>query len=101
MCPERTAKADFERHEADCQACGEFVRSHAGWLRLEELEDVEPPRNLLHNVVAAAGGLRNRCVRAELQPSVSNVPFARVGDGVCTDLTPRFPMLTGYGFCSL
>ena len=46
--------ADFEAHSHQCPACGPlFEDALQGMQWLRELEEVEPPRNLVHNILAA------------------------------------------------
>ena len=95
-------RADFERHKADCQACGKlFFEVTCGLAWLEELEDVEPPRNLLHNILAATTGVAQQMVRAELQPSVLERFRRQVGMVFAPVLTPRFAMSLGMAFFSV
>jgi hypothetical protein len=44
----------FEAHSRSCPSCGPMLKeAREGMALLAGLEDVEPPRNLLHNVLAA------------------------------------------------
>src|SRR5260221_4453644 len=45
---------DFTAHGRTCPLCGPMLaEAREGMLWLESLEDVEPPRNLVHNILAA------------------------------------------------
>ena len=45
---------DFDAHGRTCPLCGPMLaEAREGMLWLEALEDVEPPRNLVHNILAA------------------------------------------------
>jgi len=45
---------DFDAHGRTCPLCGPMLaEAREGMLWLETLEDVEPPRNLVHNILAA------------------------------------------------
>lgn len=49
----RTREA-FEAHRLSCPDCAPlFAEAHEGMLLLRTLADVEPPRNLVHNILAA------------------------------------------------
>jgi hypothetical protein len=51
--PEKTWEA-FEAHRLSCANCAPlFAEAHEGLSLLRTLEDVEPPRNLVHNILAA------------------------------------------------
>lgn len=48
------AKARFEAHRQQCPTCGPlFHEAEAGMAWLQNLEEVEPPANLVHNILAA------------------------------------------------
>jgi hypothetical protein len=47
-------RAAFDAHGQTCPSCGPMLaEAREGMLLLEGLEEVEPPRNLLHNILAA------------------------------------------------
>lgn len=51
--PPKTREA-FEAHRLSCPTCAPlFAEAQEGMLLLRALEDVEPPRNLVHNILAA------------------------------------------------
>jgi hypothetical protein len=44
----------FEEHKRSCLVCGPmFTEAKQGMLWLQTLEEVEPPKNLVHNILAA------------------------------------------------
>lgn len=95
-------RADFERHKADCQACGKlFFEVTCGRAWLEELEDVEPPRNLVHNILAATTGVAQQVVWVEVRPSLWERFRRQVGTVFAPVLTPRFAMSMGMAFFSI
>ncbi len=52
-----TERARFEAHAAGCAACGPMYREAAAGLRwLHGLEEVEPPQNLVRNILAVTSG---------------------------------------------
>ena len=55
----------FQKHAASCSSCGPlFSDAQAGqqWVRL--LIEVEPPKNLVHNILAKTSGVEERYVPA-------------------------------------
>jgi hypothetical protein len=49
-----TTREAFEAHRQSCQNCASlFAEAREGMLLLETLQEVEPPRNLVHNILAA------------------------------------------------
>jgi Putative zinc-finger len=51
--PEEISRA-FEDHAAICPSCGPMLaEARQGMLWLQGLEDLEPPKNLVHNILAA------------------------------------------------
>jgi hypothetical protein len=54
----------FEAHRASCAACAPlYAEAREGMLLLRTMENVEPPRNLVHNILAATS-------RAEVQGAI-------------------------------
>src|ERR1700742_1498294 len=50
---ERTRHA-FDEHGRDCDVCGPlYAETWEGLLLMEQLEEIEPPKNLVHNILAA------------------------------------------------
>ena len=47
-------RLEFEAHGNSCQVCGPlWAEAREGMLLVQGLEEVEPPRNLVHNILAA------------------------------------------------
>jgi len=51
----------FEQHQQSCQPCSAmFADVKAGVNWLEQVEEVEPPRHLVHNILVATSGVTER-----------------------------------------
>lgn len=96
--------AAFEAHQQSCPACAAmFQEATAGIHWLKGLEDIEPPKHLVHNILAQTIGslpeVTTKAVPAgegwfgKLKARVSPV-FAPV-------MTPRFAMSFGMAFFSI
>lgn len=95
--------ASFEQHKSACATCGAmFAEAEAGLKWLKTLDEVEPPSNLIHNILAVTSG-RAETVRAEAtakQPIWERVR-AWVEPHVSPLLTPRFAMSLAMAFFSV
>ena len=85
---------DFQSHAKTCEVCGPlFTEAKAGQDWLLKLEDIEPPAELVRNILVATSGLRpswwERFQSSFLSPMVN---LAR---------QPRFAMSFGMAFFSL
>ena len=96
--------AAFEAHQQSCASCRAMVEeARAGMLLMQGLDEAEPPRNLVHNILAQTIGAL---------PSEHIVPVQR-GEGWLEKLrgrlaplfgpvaTPRFAMSFGMAFFSI
>lgn len=93
----------FERHKVQCGTCGAmFAEAEAGLKWLETLDEVEPPRNLVHNILVATTGVTESEHAAEgpKQPLWDRVR-AWVTPHVSPLFTPRFAMSCAMAFFSL
>jgi Putative zinc-finger len=94
----------FEAHKASCPSCGPlFAEAGMGYKMLHSLAEVEPPRNMVHNILVATIG-EIPVVAQEVQP---------VGEGWMARLRrwtqpvfgpvlqPRFAMSFGMAFFSI
>ncbi len=73
----------FDAHARSCTLCGPMLAdAREGRLWLEPLEEVEPPKNLIHNILAAT-------TMAEAAPGTEPVASRRKRTGFC-------PLLAGF-----
>ena len=96
--------AAFEAHQASCPACSAmFQEARAGMHWLKELEDIEPPKQLVHNILAQTIG-------TVPEASTKAVPIgenwfdrlkAKVSSVFAPVVTPRFAMSFGMAFFSI
>ena len=60
----------FDAHGSSCLVCGPmFSEAQQGMLWLQSLEEAEPPKNLLHNILAATSMAGS--IKAEARPAVA------------------------------
>src|SRR5512142_1607979 len=93
----------FERHKVQCGTCGAmFAEAEAGLKWLETLDEVEPPTNLVHNILAVTSG-RTETVRTDVVAKKSGWDRVRawVQPHVSPLLTPRFGMSLAMAFFSI
>ena len=96
--------AAFEAHQQSCTVCAALYReASAGMHWLKGLEDIEPPKNLVHNILAQTIG----AVPEASTPAapVSEGWFgklrARISPVFAPVMTPRFAMSFGMAFFSI
>lgn len=95
--------ARFEQHRAQCPACSVlFQEAKSGLDWLHTLDEVEPPLNLVHNVIAATTGASVTGI-ADVMPRKSWLE--RLKEGILPKftpvMTPRFAMSFGMAFFSI
>jgi hypothetical protein len=98
----------FQAHARVCAVCGPLLaEADAGRRWLKSLEVVEPPANLVHNILVATTGRESTRVRTQAQPGASwkdvvagwlRPVFAPV---FAVARQPRFAMSFGMAFFSL
>jgi Putative zinc-finger len=96
--------AAFEAHEQSCAACRSMVEeARAGMHLLEALEEAEPPRNLVHNILAQTiGALPSEHAVAKPRGEGRLERFkARLAPIFAGVATPRFAMSFGMAFFSI
>ena len=94
----------FNAHQQSCSACSALYREAAAGMHwLKGLEDIEPPRNLVHNILAQTIG-------AVPEPSTEAATpgegwfgklRARLSPMFAPVMTPRFAMSFGMAFFSI
>lgn len=98
----------FQQHAHSCLDCGElFTRAQTGMNLLRGLEEVDPPANLVHNILAATVHTEGLSMAAELETRPS--PLRRVLDWVAPGwgpliaraMQPRFAMTAAMAFFSV
>ena len=96
--------AAFEAHQQSCKVCADlYGEASAGMHWLKGLEDIEPPKNLVHNILAQTIG-------AVPEASTPTAPVsdgwfgklrARISPVFAPVMTPRFAMSFGMAFFSI
>jgi len=98
----------FQAHARSCKACGPlFAEAEAGRSWLKDLEEVEPPANLVTNILASTTGVDSQRLRTAAplrQPRISWLD--RVQASVLEPVwamvrQPRFAMSFGMAFFAL
>ncbi len=96
--------ARFDRHKTDCRACNVlFSEAEAGLNWMSALDEVEPPKMLVHNILAATSGTEVATGMAEVAAKKSLIERLRerLSPHVAPVFTPRFAMSFGMAFFSL
>jgi hypothetical protein len=98
----------FEAHASTCASCGPlFADAQAGQQWMRSLAEVEPPKNLVHNILARTSGVEERYVEAvaDSKPSRWQQAFGWVQPVLsgtwATVRQPRFGMSVAMAFFSV
>ena len=94
----------FKAHATTCASCGPiFAEAEAGQRWMQSLAEVEPPKNLVHNILAKTSGKEVRLVeQAGIKPVRSASWWQAVFAGVwATVRQPRFGMSVAMAFFSV
>ena len=95
----------FQTHARSCAVCGPlFANAKSGQRWLKSLGEVEPPVNLVHNILAATTGQETKRLTAvmPLQPSWwDQFRTSVLAPVVAVARQPRFAMSFGMAFFSL
>jgi hypothetical protein len=103
--PEKVNLA-FEEHSRSCPLCGPmFTEVRQGMLMLHSLDEVEPPRNLVHNILAATSAAAPAKAEAASDAAQGEGVLARVWKWIPGTfggaLHPRFVSSFAMAFFSL
>src|SRR5450432_2441309 len=101
---EAKALASFLTHAANCITCGPlFADAQAGQQWMRSLAEVEPPKNLVHNILARTTGVEERYVASvpELKPSRWGWLQPVLSGTWATIRQPRFGMSVAMAFFSV
>ncbi len=93
----------FEQHRSGCAVCSvAFAEAEAGKSWLAALDVVEPPRMLVHNIIAVTtGAQRTEAAAAAQGAGWMDRLRARLRPGFRGMMQPRFAMSMAMGFFSL
>ncbi len=98
----------FQTHATGCASCGPlFADAQAGQQWMRSLAEVEPPKNLLHNILAKTSGVEERYVESatELKSSLWRQAFGWMQPALAgtwaTVRQPRFGMSVAMAFFSV
>lgn len=99
-----TKLASFDSHKAECKSCAlMFSEAEAGLNWLQELDEVEPPRNLVHNILAVTSGTE---VATGMAEAAARRPWwerfrGGMKPGMAPIFTSRFAMSAAMAFFSV
>jgi len=96
--------AAFEAHQRSCPACtAMFTEAAAGMHWLKGLEDIEPPRHMVHNIlVQTIGSVPEASPKAaSVRESWLDKLKGRLSPVFAPLMTPRFAMSFGMAFFSI
>jgi hypothetical protein len=95
--------AQFKAHAAACTTCGPlFADADAGQRWMQSLAEVEPPRNLVHNILAKTSGKEVRLMEQAGNQTARSSWWQPVLAGVwATVRQPRFGMSVAMAFFSV
>src|SRR5262252_9510451 len=94
--------ASFEEHQRSCAACAAmYQEAAAGMHWLKGLEDVEPPKHLVHNILAQTIGSvpEASAQAAPIGESWMEKLKARITPVFAPVMAPRFAMSFGMACC--
>ena len=95
-----TRLAAFQAHQQECEACAAmYEQAAAGMHWLKGLEDIEPPKHLVHNILAQTiGSVAETSIQAA--PAGGNW-LEKLKARFAPVMTPRFAMSFGMAFFSI
>lgn len=99
------ASRGFEAHAAECPVCGPMLaEARQGMAYLQGLEELEPPRNLMHNILAATSAAPAKEAQASPQavkPGLIARIWRPVRRALAGMMQPRFATSFSMAFFSL
>lgn len=98
------ASRGFEAHAAECPVCGPMLaEARQGMAWLQNLEELEPPRSLVHNILAAtsAGVKEAQAAPKAMKPGWIARAWKPVRGVLATMMQPRFATSFSMAFFSL
>jgi hypothetical protein len=99
--------ACFQAHASTCATCGPLlVDAQAGQQWMRSLAEIEPPKNLVHNILARTSGVEERYVESAAKPVRSLGGLFRwvqplLSGTWATVRQPRFGMSVAMAFFSV
>lgn len=98
--------ARFEQHKESCPGCAAmFADANAGFAWLNKLDQVEPPKRLVHNILAATIQVTEAEATAKAAEEARKPLWQRIGDALrpvfAPMITPRFAMSAAMAFFSI
>jgi hypothetical protein len=96
----------FEQHKTACAKCYDlFAETKAGLEFLNTLDEVEPPRHLVHNILVATIGVSEQASVVETEAAPVTSPWQRIWLGMrpvfAPIFTPRFGGSLAMAFFSI
>jgi hypothetical protein len=94
----------FAAHAASCPVCGPMLaEARDGRLWLKRLEELEPPPNLLHNILAVTSAAKDeqKARPRAPQPGLASRLWRPVGGALAGMIQPRFATSFSMAFFSL
>ena len=87
---DRSKAGRLQAHARICAVCGPlFAEADAGRRWLKSLAEVEPPANLVHNILLATTGYESKRVAVRAKGKLHGQMHSQVGCGQCS--RPCFP----------
>ena len=98
------ARGAFEAHATGCSVCGPMLaEARQGMLWMQGLEDLEPPKNLVHNILAGTSAAKadEKAAPRRLKPGWAIRVWKPIRGVVAGMMQPRFATSFSMAFFSL
>src|SRR5262249_4966068 len=98
------AKGVFEAHAAGCSVCGPMLaEARQGMLWMQGLEDLEPPKNLVHNILAATSAAQadEKAAPRHSKPNLAIRVWKPIRGALASMMQPKFATSFSMAFFSL